>query len=738
MDAGDDSASRLNPRNALDTGRRVAASARDVYEARRTSPPLPQAALDERVFPAAGDLDLEVVALLRQHDHLAEAIEPMTIDGLGIDADAVEIGRLLVAGHLHGLASNLEFSRDPDLVQRMENYLHWRIQTIHDLLDLPRPHEARFSASTVLTALTSDWSVAQRTLLLIELAASNPFEPFDIALENDWRLSGLTYVAELVGLFADDAERVTDTFAEASRAHTAISATRVGAMGIGIAAAAGVGGLVAAPAIGTALGGAAGLSGAAATAHGLGLLGTMAGASAPGSLVTGGMWLVAQASAMAGLVAGAGGTLLFELGAARTQAELIKLQTTYKLILLDQQRNEAAVIDVLQHMEDRIAQLESLLDEERSISDPDSPRVTELEASLDAARAADSWMNKLAEIEDDGSVSVRLDAVNLRLDRLGSRTTAQRPELHARFAEMAGVERDRIEDRIRCRFRLRTELDQWDVTTAVAIGITAAVLDACLLDSPSNPLTARLRAEASTRNNNWLANVAKVPFDQSMGEGFTPMNHRALTPGHDPLLGFVFGTRDILASTMTRSDIDGCVQFVDRLGSIDQSLTTAAATQLAHLLSDVATPAGLPLPGWAALTLHEATAARAVEMYRQGYDTWHLAPMTLPVAAIHGATSVYFALRSDTDFHPDRREGVRYVAHLVAATGDLAALLATSGNPLVINYALWLQLVRLSVKRTRRRMIRSSTIAHDDVTHNQHLLNHGWTALLPPPAEGRE
>ena len=108
----------------------------------------------------------------------------------------------------------------------------------------------------------------------------------------------------------------------------------------------------------------------------------------------------------------------------------------------------------------------------------------------------------------------------------------------------------------------------------------------------------------SNPSDNWLAKVAKVPFDQSIGEGFTPNNHRVLTPGHDPLLGLVYGTADILGSTMTRSTVEGSVQFIDRLGPVDQGLFEALVKEFAHLLSDIATPAGLPLPGWTALTFH--------------------------------------------------------------------------------------------------------------------------------------
>jgi len=93
------------------------------------------------------------------------------------------------------------------------------------------------------------------------------------------------------------------------------SIAKVGAIGLGSAAALGVAGFLAAPAVGAAIGGAAGLYGAAAVSHGLAILGGGA-LSAGGAGMAGGMWTVTGAGAVTGLLTAGGGTALHELGAA--------------------------------------------------------------------------------------------------------------------------------------------------------------------------------------------------------------------------------------------------------------------------------------------------------------------------------------------------------------------------------------------------------------------------------------
>ena len=78
----------------------------------------------------------------------------------------------------------------------------------------------------------------------------------------------------------------------------------------------------------------------------------------------------------------------------------------------------------------------------------------------------------------------------------------------------------------------------------------------------------------------------------------------------------------------------------------------------------------------------------------------------------------------------DRREAFTLIAMGVASMGDLATMLASGGNPLVLNYAMWLDLSRRIAKQARRRSTRAALVTIDDATVNQNLLNQGWADLL--------
>ena len=123
--------------------------------------------------------------------------------------------------------------------------------------------------------------------------------------------------------------------------------------------------------------------------------------------------------------------------------------------------------------------------------------------------------------------------------------------------------------------------------------------------------------------------VSRVPFDvQRYGDNSTVQgflsggNHRFTTLGHDPMLGWVFGTANILTNTVTRSDFRSAhVKYVPQVGNTIYSLAdtgrifTSCANRLfnegwdgklavacaivreaIHLKSDIGTKNSLPLP----------------------------------------------------------------------------------------------------------------------------------------------
>lgn len=133
-----------------------------------------------------------------------------------------------------------------------------------------------------------------------------------------------------------------------------------------------------------------------------------------------------------------------------------------------------------------------------------------------------------------------------------------------------------------------------------------------------------------------------VPYDVTRGAVQKGINmeggyHRIHTLGHDPLLGWIFGVNDIIASTITLNTWDVYVvnrkpkpkHFGDQInlfGSFARSfesinedwrrLPAAVFAQWLHLKSDVHTKLGLPIP-----ILEACNPELAGKLYKEGYDS---------------------------------------------------------------------------------------------------------------------
>ncbi len=247
--------------------------------------------------------------------------------------------------------------------------------------------------SDVKALLAGDWPKDEAQQLIIDLAFSNPFAPYELTFKDSDLTKGLTKVAHSVGLMKADVERIRATQREAMKAHRHIDWKRIAIYGIGGTVVVAAGGWALAPAIGTAIGGAAGLSGAAATAHGLAILG--GGSLAIGGAgMAGGMWLITGAGAAAGLLGAAGSTALMQLGAATVKVELMKLQVSFKENVLRDQVELKKSQEVVKQLVSRQGEIEKALSEERKLNDRNSGRLKELEAKVTALEDAIEWMKE--------------------------------------------------------------------------------------------------------------------------------------------------------------------------------------------------------------------------------------------------------------------------------------------------------------------------------------------------------
>lgn len=312
----------------------------------------------------------------------------------------------------------------------------------------------------------------------------------------------------------------------------------------------------------------------------------------------------------------------------------------------------------------------------------------------------------------------------------------------------------------------RCRLDTTDLIIATVAGLAAAAVDITIVKVPKDmrfhgatqdgsPLTKYLRSKGMPANNH-LARIAQVPFDSLNHDQpdirLAPKTHRADTFGHDPLIGLVFGVIDILRGTSTGVASNG-MAFVRDIG--DPATTNpfaAVVLELAHLLSDIGTRSGLPLPGWSLLRVVNAgsidgqtVSDLARQMYLRGYDTWHLATMCTSVAAAETVLRAGWAIRSAVDddwarrcddearvagttrtgTHP-RFLVLALIAHGIATAANAGKIVLAGGNPLAWNAPQWgrFLLVIREWWSSQERSIADAIAARSDV--NLEYLMEGW------------
>ncbi|MFD2262809.1 hypothetical protein ACFSM5_07905 [Lacibacterium aquatile] len=213
--------------------------------------------------------------------------------------------------------------------------------------------------------------------------------------------------------------------------------------------------------------------------------------------------------------------------------------------------------------------------------------------------------------------------------------------------------------------------------------------------------------------------AAKVPYDISINSkedginisGLRPAMHRVMSPGHDPILGLVFGVIDILRNTCTLIDDKGVINVIERSG---EATTTdpleALVTVLLHMFSDVFTSTGLPAPFMSVLqTLNidsgislkedgpSVTVTNVVRyMYAHGYDLRHFATTTLSPAIAELLIRSFHAVRglgSDSEVDVAGIGGRMKLAKMLALSHGLLAstnIMKTAlygWNPTAFNFA---------------------------------------------------
>jgi hypothetical protein len=296
--------------------------------------------------------------------------------------------------------------------------------------------------------------------------------------------------------------------------------------------------------------------------------------------------------------------------------------------------------------------------------------------------------------------------------------------------------------------------DRWDHFFVYSSGMLAALADFLLVRIPKTMATGQYAGQKGSPLTEWfkqydtrpghsegrfadwarkLEETCKTPYDRQAavldGElrnipGMTGRSHRLQSLGHDPVLGFVFGVLDILRGTVTAFSYDhlagthGLVagKVYDPLpaGGADElvvRLIEAVLRHIGHLVSDVATPMGLPAP---LMTLFQAlnvgsfgekgrtVGQLARWMYLNGYDLRHFVASGVTPLVIEIVLRAYIMLRHYSEqgevklavARSPKYRSMLLAAHGVAAAANAGKVALYQGNPLAINQAEWMAFLR--------------------------------------------
>ena len=282
--------------------------------------------------------------------------------------------------------------------------------------------------------------------------------------------------------------------------------------------------------------------------------------------------------------------------------------------------------------------------------------------------------------------------------------------------------------------------DEADLAVVATAGLVATLLDIILVrvpedsaflgrDQTGSPLTQWLVEHSGGIHKCFLEPLepeAIVPYDASttsatggLVSGMRPATHRLQSPGHDPLTGFLIGVADLMRGTGTYIDKTGdIVQVASVVDPVD--LNVALLTYVRHLLSDVATPAGLPPPLFTMLQVGQVASPFALGpsgvkvpwtdvaryMYVHGYDLRHFFVMGITPAVVEAIIRGYwmlngFALGREPGVRPQDRAKLASMllfGHTIALSGTLLKTGVVYGmNPASLNWAQFLAMAPAAV-----------------------------------------
>lgn len=305
-------------------------------------------------------------------------------------------------------------------------------------------------------------------------------------------------------------------------------------------------------------------------------------------------------------------------------------------------------------------------------------------------------------------------------------------------------------------FNNRYKLDEWDYAIAGSCGLFAGMLDVLCIKAPPKP-TVSYSKQVDGVFNRWVQNAFNkvLPEDVSKAleaakeykagsadastvrsligaprKTLSPVNHRLRALSHDPVLGLIFGVKDMMNGTCTVIQPDGTIKaFKGVSGTTEGNVFQLLGRMFGHLLSDVNTPSGkgnrgmgLPAPFMGLLRMFEgielpkkigdsaagtSTFGKQIEwMYVNGYDFRQFMVTSIPLTIMEVLLRVFYTMKQmnvyDIPFGEAMLETMplninpRFRMILALSYGTVAAVnsgkVYCTQNILNANYSAWMGL----------------------------------------------
>lgn len=229
----------------------------------------------------------------------------------------------------------------------------------------------------------------------------------------------------------------------------------------------------------------------------------------------------------------------------------------------------------------------------------------------------------------------------------------------------------------------------------------------------------RIRNFYSIKETKELEKRFKVPYDPSTNQklsievlGLHPKTHRLNSSGHDPILGFYYGVKDILNGTFTAINNDGEV-IVQTRPNANTSFTLfeAIAIQFGHLRSDLSTKAGLPMPFMGQLMrLGGDMPKLLMSMYEKGYNFSHFIAMGIPCLMIEVIVRISYFVYSlykgktfaeSIPINKTKLDKMLFYSYLITTSCNVIKTIGTQ-NIFAFNPNLWAMTLRYGLSEFKR------------------------------------